>query len=70
MSTFAENHDFIGKTVHPFVTYAVSGLGRAERDYTDLCPGAEISNGLAVQGEEVTKQRTEVQTWLRQLANG
>ena len=33
MSTFSDSHDFTGKTVHPFVTYAVSGLGSTERDY-------------------------------------
>jgi flavodoxin len=27
MSTFVEGSDFSGKTLHPFVTYAVSGLG-------------------------------------------
>ncbi|MFL6136073.1 MAG: flavodoxin [Nocardioidaceae bacterium] len=53
MHTFAEAHDLTGKTVHPFVTYAVSGLGSAERDYTAACPGAEIGTGLAVQGETV-----------------
>jgi hypothetical protein len=43
MTTFTENHDFTGKTVHPFVTYAVSGLGSTERDYTASCPGARIA---------------------------
>jgi hypothetical protein len=31
MSTFAQSHDCTGKRVLPFVTYAVSGLGRAQR---------------------------------------
>ena len=66
MSTFAESHDFTGKTVHPFVTYAVSGLGSTERDYTASCAGARISPGLAVQGEEVAQHRDDVQTWLRE----
>jgi flavodoxin len=65
MTTFTENHDFTGKTVHPFVTYAVSGLGSTERDYTASCPGAQIAPGLAVQGEEVTQHRTDVENWLR-----
>jgi flavodoxin len=65
MTTFTENHDFTGKTVHPFVTYAVSGLGSTERDYTASCPGAQIAPGLAVQGEEVTQHRTDVEDWLR-----
>jgi flavodoxin len=66
MSTFTESYDFTGRTVLPFVTYAVSGLGRTERVYTASCAGARISPGLAVQGEEVTQHRDDVQTWLRQ----
>jgi flavodoxin len=31
MSTFTNRHDFTGNSVHPFVTYAVSGLGSIER---------------------------------------
>jgi flavodoxin len=65
MSTFAEAFDFTGKTVLPFVTYAVSGLGSTQRAYTQACPGAQIGDGLAVQGEEVTQHRGDVETWLR-----
>ena len=65
MTTFTESHDFSGKTVHPFVTYAVSGLGSTERDYTATCPGAQIARGLAVRGEEVIQHRSDVETWLR-----
>jgi flavodoxin len=66
MTTFTQSYDFTGKTVHPFVTYAVSGLGSTERDYTASCPGAQIAPGLAVQGEEVTQHRAEVESWLRE----
>jgi flavodoxin len=66
MTTFTEGRDFTGKTVHPFVTYAVSGLGSTERDYTASCRGARIAPGLAVRGEEVAQHRTEVETWLRE----
>jgi flavodoxin len=66
MSTFAESYDFTGKTVHPFVTYAVSGLGSTERDYAASCAGGQIRPGLAVRGEEVTQHRDDVSAWLRQ----
>ena len=66
MNTFADSLDFTGRTVHPFVTYAVSGLGSTERVYTEACAGAEISPGLAVQGEEITQHRDDIETWLRQ----
>ena len=65
MSTFAESLDFNGKRVLPFVTYAVSGLGSAVRDYTQSCPGAQIGEGLAVRGEEVPQQRADTEAWLR-----
>ena len=66
MSTFTDSHDFTGKTVHPFVTYAVSGLGSIERDYAASCRGARIGAGLAVRGEEVPRHRHDVETWLRE----
>jgi flavodoxin len=67
MSTFVEGFDFSGKTVVPFVTYAVSGLGTTVRDYTASCPGAIIGEGLAVRGEEVRDAGTAVEAWLRRV---
>jgi flavodoxin len=64
MSTFTDSYDFTGKTVLPFVTYAVSGLGSVERDYAKACPGAQLGAGLAVRGEEVTRHRPDVEAWL------
>ena len=67
MRTFVEAFDWTGKTILPFVTYAVSGLGSTVDDYTRLCPGATINEGLAVRGEEVRDARTDVDTWLRNV---
>ncbi len=66
MTTFTQSYDFTGKTVHPFVTYAVSGLGSTQRDYTASCRGARIAPGLAVRGEEVARNRAALETWLRE----
>jgi len=33
MTTLLKSHDLSSKTAHPFVTYAVSGLGRTEETY-------------------------------------
>ena len=65
MRTFVERIDWSGKAVFPFVTYAVSGLGRTMDDYTQMCAGATINEGLAVRGEEVRDARADVVTWLR-----
>ena len=42
MNTFAEGHDFGGLQIHPFVTHAVSGLGRTQDVYAAAFPGARI----------------------------
>jgi flavodoxin len=65
MSTFVEGLDLSGKTVLPFTTYAMSGLGNALRDYARLAPAAAIGDGLAVQGEQVRDADADVQQWLR-----
>lgn len=67
MSTFTENLDFTGKTVHPFTTYAMSGLGTTERDYTRSCAGASIAEGLAVRGEQAEQARPQVTSWLQRI---
>ena len=62
MRTFVESVDLSGKTIFPFVTYAVSGLGRTIDDYTRLCPRSTIGEGLAVRGEQVGDAEP---TWTR-----
>ena len=61
MATFLESHDFTAKSVHPFVTYAVSGLGRTEAAYSPFFSGPRLQPGLTVQGEDVPDHRNEVQ---------
>ena len=64
MKTFAEALDLTGKTVHPVVTYAVSGLGDAACDYTDACPGATLGAGPAVQREKVSVSGSDLDAGL------
>lgn len=67
MSTFTEKLDFTGKTVHPFTTYAMSGLGTTERDYARTCAGATLGEGLAVRGEQAQQARPQVTDWLQRI---
>jgi flavodoxin len=67
MSTFAESFDFSGKTINPFVTYAVSELGTTMETYRALSTGARIRAGLAVQGETVRQAGPLVRAWLRRI---
>jgi hypothetical protein len=65
MQTFTDSHDFSGKAVFPFVTYAVSGLGTTETDYERSCRGARIKQGLAIRGEKAREAQAAVDSWLR-----
>lgn len=67
MHTLLEQWDLRGKTILPFVTYAVSGMGRVAEEYATLAPAATIGEGLAVQGEEAAQATDEVRTWLRRV---
>jgi flavodoxin len=65
MTTFTENYDFTGRTIHPVTTYAMSGLGTTGQDYARSCPGAAVGEGLAVKGEEVRDAGPDIKSWLR-----
>jgi flavodoxin len=65
MHTLLEQWDLRGKTILPFVTYAVSGMGRVADEYTALAPDATIGEGLAVRGEEARDATNDVDTWLQ-----
>lgn len=64
MSTFLDGVDLGGKVLRPFVTYAVSGLGRTADVYGALVPGARVTRGLAVRGEEAEGSEDAVRAWL------
>jgi flavodoxin len=65
MLTLVESLDLTGKTIFPFTTHAMSGLGNAPRDYAAAAPNATIRQGLAVHGEEVDAAAKQVRHWLR-----
>jgi Flavodoxin len=67
MSTFAERYDFIGKTIFPVTTHAMSGLGTTREDYAASSPGATIRRGLAVRGEKARTAEPAVEAWLRRV---
>ena len=61
--TLLDATDLTGKTIHPFLTYAV-GQGRVVSDYAELYPGATIAQGLAIQGERAADAGREIEEWL------
>ncbi|WP_427383845.1 flavodoxin [Janibacter sp. G56] len=67
MHTLLEQWATKGKTILPFVTYAVSGMGRVAEEYAALAPDATIGDGLAVRGEHARSATDEVDRWLRRV---
>ncbi len=67
MLTFAERFDFTGKRVHPFTTYAMSGLGDVVEEYSAACRGAKLGEALAIRGEEADGSLAQVHRWLRRI---
>jgi hypothetical protein len=67
MLTFAEHFGFTGKTVVPFTTRAMSGLGHAVEEYTAACRGASLLEALAIRGEEAESSRPMIEGWLRRI---
>jgi flavodoxin len=65
--SFLSSHDLSGRTVVPFVTYIVSGMGRSRQDIQEICPEARLLDGLAILGEEATGAQTRVAEWLRNI---
>ncbi|AWG97169.1 flavodoxin [Rhodococcus ruber] len=65
MSTFVHALDLTGKTILPFVTYAVSGIGTVEDDYRNMLPHTSIRTGLAVRGETAADAGPDIDRWLR-----
>lgn len=62
--SFLENFDWNGKVIHPFCTHEGSGLGGTERKIKNVCKGATVTSGLAIQGGAVDLARASVEGWV------
>lgn len=62
--TFLENFDWNGKVIHPFCTHEGSGLGGTERKIKNVCKGATVTGGFAIQGGSVDRARSSVEGWV------
>lgn len=66
--TFLEHYDFKGKTIVPFCTNEGSGMGSSRRFIQQLCPEANITEGVSIHGAEAQQADKEVKT-IVSLAN-
>ncbi len=62
--TFLEKFDWNDKTIHPFCTHEGSGLSGTERKIQNVCKGAVVTKGLAVQGGSASRAEAAVKKWV------
>ena len=65
--SFLEAYDWQGKTLIPFCTSGGSGFGRSLDQLADSAPGAEILEGLHINGDSVAAAADEVASWIAGL---
>ena len=63
--TFLEAFDWEGKTIYPFCTHEGSGLSGTDNAIAHVCPGAFVTNPLAVRGSEVDKRKADIARWAK-----
>jgi flavodoxin len=63
--TFLESYDFTDKKVCPLITHGGSGFSNSLSDIRKLCPGADITDGLAVIGDDAATCDKDVERWLK-----
>ena len=64
MVTQLEKLNWNGKIIKPFTTHEGSGLGSIPNELQDLCVGARLLPGLAIQGSKVRSAKNIVEKWI------
>lgn len=67
---FLERYDFTGKTILPFCTHEVDGIGRSVGDLRQICPTAHISEGLPIRGSDVRMSYELFKHWIAEYVQG
>lgn len=65
--TFLESYDFSGKVICPLITHGGSGFSNSLNDIAKLCPNSTITEGLAINGDDVANSDAALQNWLKKL---
>jgi hypothetical protein len=61
IATFLDSYDFSGKTIVPFCTSASDSIDNSLHIFSELCPDAEIAEGLTANDKE------DIEPWLQGL---
>ena len=64
INTFLEQYDLTGKTVVPFATSGMSGMGHTNRELAPSCPGAKLLEGKRF---AANAKAAELKQWAEQF---
>ena len=65
--TFLESYDFSQKKLCPLITHGGSGFSNSLNDIQRLCPGANVTEGLAINGDDVQTCDSALEKWLAKI---
>lgn len=65
--SFLDQYDLSNKTIAPFITHGGSGLSGTPANIANEEPDAVITEGLAINGDDVDDCQDEVNEWLNEL---
>lgn len=65
--SFLKEYDLTGKTVIPFCTHDGYGAGGSYTTIEELCPGAEVLEGIAIEAKDVPNAQDTVKQWVDQM---
>lgn len=65
--SFLDQYDLSNKTIAPFITHGGSGLSGTSANIANEDPDAVVTEGLAINGDDVDDCQDEVNEWLNEL---
>ena len=65
--TFLESYNFSNKTIAPLITHGGSGFSNSLNDIKKLCSEATITEGLAINGDDVENSDQVLDSWLERI---
>lgn len=65
--SFLDQYDLSNKTIAPFITHGGSGLSGTSANIANEEPDAVVTEGLAINGDDVDDCQDEVNEWLDEL---
>lgn len=68
--SFLHQYDLSGKTIIPFCPHAGYGCGNSYMKIREICPDAQVLEGLTIEAEEIGPAETEISRWLEMLQSG